>query len=84
MPILLDEILSEYADHVFEAARLGRNGVHKPRDLIFSEMLVQFEASGDTMWVLGPKGRIVWKATPNLRQYLKDLELDAQEDFEVF
>jgi hypothetical protein len=47
-------------------------------------MLVQFEASGDTMRVLGPKGRIVWKATPNLRQYLKDPELDAQEDFEVF
>ena len=28
------------------------------------------------------KGRIAWKATPSLFQYLKDLELDAQEDLE--
>jgi hypothetical protein len=28
------------------------------------------------------KGRIAWKATPSLFRYLKDLELDAQEDLE--
>ena len=34
MPILMDKILSEYADQAFETARLGRNGVHTPRDLV--------------------------------------------------
>ena len=82
MPILMDTILMEYADQALDAARLGRNGVHKARDLIFSEMLAQLEASGDAMRYVNSHGRIGWKATPSLRQYLTDLELDAQGDLE--
>ena len=29
-------------------------------------------------------GRIAWKATPRLRDYLMDLELDAEADHEDF
>jgi hypothetical protein len=75
MSILLDRMLREYADQALDAARLGRNGVHRARDLIFSEMLAQFEVSGDAMRFVNTNGRIAWKATPSLRQYFTDLEL---------
>jgi hypothetical protein len=71
MPIVMDKILTEYADQAFEAAHLGRNGVHTTCD-----------ASGDAMRFVDAKGRIAWKATPNPCQHLKDLELDAHEDLE--
>jgi hypothetical protein len=82
MPILLDRTLREYVDQAFVAARLRRNGVHSTRDLAFSEMLAQLEASGYAMRYVNSHGRIGWNATPSLRQYLTDLELDAQGDLE--
>jgi len=82
MPILMDTILMEYADQAYDATCLGRNGVHTARDLVFAEMLAELEASGDAMRFVDANGRIAWKATPNLRQYQTDLELDAQEDLE--
>ena len=82
MFFLMDTILMEYADQAYDATRLGRNGVHTARDLVFAEMLAELEASGDAMRFVDANGRIAWKATPSLRQYLTDLELDAQEDLE--
>jgi hypothetical protein len=80
MPIPTDKILTECADQAFEAARLRRNGVHPTRDLAFSEMLAQLEASGDAMRYVNCAGCIAWKATTKLAQYFKDLEVDAQDD----
>ena len=82
MPILMDKILTEYADRTFVAARLGRTSVQTTQDLAFSKMLAQLEASGDAMRFVDANGRIAWKATPSLCQYLKDLELDAEGDLE--
>ena len=82
MPILMDEILQEVADQAFETARLRRDGVHTARDPVSVEMLAELETTGDAMRYINSRGRISWKATPNLRQYLKDLELDAQADLE--
>ena len=82
MPILMDQILTEYADQAYEAARLGRNGVHTPRDQVSVEVLAELEATGDAMRYVNFQGRIAWKATPSLRDYLKDLKLDAQDDLE--
>jgi hypothetical protein len=84
MPILMDEILQEVADQAYETARLGRNGVHPTRDLVSAEMLAELEAAGDAMRYANSRGRIAWKATPNLCQYLKDLELDAKADLVDF
>jgi hypothetical protein len=56
--------------------------VRPTRDLVFAEMLADLEASGDAIRFVDGKGRIAWKATPSLFRYLKDLELDAQEDLE--
>jgi hypothetical protein len=84
MRILMDETLTEYADQAYETARLRRNGVRPTRDLVFAEMLAELEASGDAMRFINAQGRIAWKATPSLFQYLKDLELDAEDDLEDF
>jgi hypothetical protein len=82
MPILMDQILTEYADQAFGSARLRRYDVQTTRDLVSAETLIELEAIGDAMRYLNSDGQIAWKATPNLREYLKDLELDAQEDLE--
>jgi hypothetical protein len=82
MPLLMDTILTEYADQAFETARLRRNRVHTTPDLVSAEMLVELEASGDAMRFVDGEGRVAWKATPRLCDHLKDLERDAQDDLE--
>jgi hypothetical protein len=82
MPILMNKILQEVADQAYEAARLGRIGVQTDRDLVSAAMLAELEARGDAMRFVDAQGQIAWKATPNLRDYLRDLELDAEADFE--
>jgi hypothetical protein len=78
----MDKILTEYADKAFETARLRRNGVLATRDLVSAEMLAELEAIGDAMRYLNSDGQIAWKATPQLRDYLMDLRLDAEADLE--
>ena len=82
MLILMDKFLAEYADQAYETARLGRNDVHPPRDQVSAEVLAELEAAGDAMRYVNSCGQIAWKATPNLRQHLKDLQLDAEADLE--
>jgi hypothetical protein len=84
MPILMDKILTEYADQAYETARLRRNDVHPSRERASAEMLAELEATGDAMRFVDANGRIAWKATPQLRAYLMDLELDAEADLEDF
>ena len=82
MPILMDKILREYPDQAYETTRLRRNGVQTARELVSATMLAELEAIGDAMRYANSRGRIAWKATPNLRQYLQDLQLDAEGDLE--
>ena len=82
--ILMDKILTEYADQAYEAARLRRNGVDTPPDLVRRKMLAELEATGCAMRYVNSHGQIAWKATPQLRNYLMDLQLDAEADFEVY
>jgi hypothetical protein len=82
--ILTDKILTEYADQAFETACLRRNDLQPARDQVSAETLADLEASGDAMRFLDSEGRIAWKATPKLRDYLMDLELDAKADLEDF
>lgn len=49
---------------------------------VLAELLGDLEASGDAMRFVDAKGRIAWKATPRLCDYLQDLELEAEEDLE--
>jgi hypothetical protein len=82
MEILMDEILQEVADRAYKTARLRRNGVHTARELVSAATLAELEAAGDAMRFVDTNGRIAWKATPSLCLYLKDLELDAEDDLE--
>ena len=84
MPIPMDGILQEVADQAYETARLGRSRVHHDRDRVSAGMLIELEAAGDAMRFVDGSGGIAWKATPKLRDYLMDLELDAGADFEDF
>jgi len=80
----MDKILRQYADQAYETARLGRNGVHPARDRVSAGMLIELEASGCAMRFVDRRGQIVWKATPRLRDYLMDLQLDAEADLADF
>jgi hypothetical protein len=80
----MDQILTEYADQAYETARLRRNSVHTARELVSAKMLAELEATGDAMRFVNGKGQIAWKATPQLRDYLMDLRLDAEADLEDF
>ncbi len=82
MPILMDKILQEVADQAYYASRLRRNGVQPTRDRVFAEVLAELEANGDAMRFVDAKGRIAWMATPRLRDYRQNLELEAEEDLE--
>jgi hypothetical protein len=78
----MDKILQEIADQAYYASSLRRNGVQPTRDVFLAEVLGELEASGDAMRFVDAKGRIAWMATPRLRDYLQDLELEAEEDLE--
>jgi hypothetical protein len=84
MQILMDNILAEYAEQAYETARLRRNSIHTARELVFAEILVDLEATGDAMRYVNSRGQIAWKATPELRDYLMGLQLDAEDDLEDF
>jgi hypothetical protein len=45
-------------------------------------MLAELEAAGDAMRFVNGRGQIAWKATPQLRDYLRDRLLDAEADLE--
>ena len=84
MPILMDKTLREYADQAHETARLGRDGIHPAHDRVSKEMLIELEATGCAMRYANSRGQIAWKATPQLRSYLMDLQLDAEADLGDF
>lgn len=82
MKIQMDKILQEIVEEAYEWDRLGRTDEFSGRDLVFAEVLADLEIDGDAMRYVDAKGRIAWKATPDLRDYLEDLRLDALADFE--
>jgi hypothetical protein len=82
MKIWMDKILEEIVEQAYEEARLGRNGGFPDRNRVFSETLADLESEGDAMRYLDGKGRVCWKATPDLRDYLNDLKLDAEADLD--
>ena len=82
MKILMDKILREIVEQANEEAHLRRIGGFQDRNLILAEILADLESDVDAMRYLDSQGRIAWKATPDLRDYLNDLQLDAEADLE--
>ena len=82
MTIQMDEILQEIVDQAYGAACLGRTGDLPDPDLVFAEVLTELEVGGNAMRYVNSENRIAWRATPSLRDYLMDLQRDAEADFE--
>jgi len=80
MKFRMDKIVRELVEEAWEWARLGRDRDSGGRDQVFAETLIDLESDGDAMRYLDSKGRITWKATPALRDYLNDLKSDAEAD----
>jgi hypothetical protein len=81
MTILMDTILQEIVDQSSGAARLGRNGDLPDPDLVSADVLTELEVAGDAMRYIDSEGRIAWKATPSMRDYLLDLQRDAEAEY---
>lgn len=81
MKIHMDKIVREIVQECWEWDRPRRSRNLVDRNRVFSEVLSEMEAAGDAMRFADKKGRICWKATPQLRDYLSDLKTDALEDF---
>jgi hypothetical protein len=82
MKFLMDKILLEIVEQVYEEARLGRGRDIEVRKRVFAEVLAELEIAGDAMRYVNSKGQIAWKATEQLRDYIEDLRLDAEAEFE--
>jgi hypothetical protein len=82
MKFRMDKIIRELVEESWEWARLGRDRDFLDQDAVFAETLADLESDGNAMRYVDSKGRIAWKATPDLRDYLKDLRLDAEADLE--
>jgi hypothetical protein len=82
MKFRMDKIIRELVEEAWEWARIGRDRDPMDKSRVFSETLADLESDGDAMRYVDSKGRIAWKATPDLRDYLNDLKLDAAADLE--
>jgi hypothetical protein len=80
MKFRMDKIIRELVEEAWEWARIGRDRDPMDKSRVFSETLADLESSGDAMRYLNSEGQIAWKATPDLRDYLNDLKLDAEAD----
>ena len=78
----MDKIVRELVEESWEWARLGRDREFVDRDKVFMEALSALESDGDAMRYLDAKGRVCWKATPDLRDYIRDLRIDAEEELD--
>jgi hypothetical protein len=82
MKFRMDKIVRELVEEAWEWARIGRDRDFMDRERVFAEALIELESEGNAMRFVDRKGRIAWKATPDLRDYLNDLKLDAEADLE--
>ena len=83
MTIQMDEILQEIVDQAYGAACLGRNGDLPDPDLVSADVLAELELAGDAMRYVDSEGRIAWRATRGLADYLMDLQRDVEAEFEA-
>jgi len=80
--ININESLQAYINEALYRARPRRNGTVGAPNAVLADILAKAEAVGDAMRYLDQRGRIAWKATPRLREYIADLKADAEADAE--
>jgi len=82
MKVRLDKLLREQFEISKKLCRLRRKRCGAAYDLVLAEVLCELEAKGDAMRYLDDSGHIAWRATPTLRDYIDDLQLDAEADLQ--
>jgi hypothetical protein len=65
----------EYADRREKSLKIKRSK-------LLSEILCEFEASGDAMRFLNRSGEIIWKSTPRMLRRLADAEREVKAEME--
>jgi hypothetical protein len=80
LKILIDTRLKAFLDEALSHARPRCSGALRDRNGVLASILAEAEAAGDAMRYLDKNGRIAWKATPQFREYLRDLQADAEAD----
>jgi hypothetical protein len=82
MKFRMDRIIRELVEEAYQWDRLGRGDDFEHRDRVFIEILIDLESHGIAMRYLDPKGRIAWRATPDMRDHVRDLRIDAEEELD--
>jgi hypothetical protein len=65
-----------------ECAGRRERSQDKSESEIISEILREYEASGDAMRYLNAKGQLSWKATSKMLRRLADAEREVEADME--
>jgi len=81
MTIRMDGALTLWVDANVNRVQLIDNPNAKRKDLKRA-ILYEFERVGYARRRLDRKGQVAWEATANMRQYLKDAELEAIDDLD--
>jgi hypothetical protein len=83
MKIRIHKSLRAYLEATYPYARPRRNRASRSRKVVSAKMLAEAEAAGDAMRYLDERGRVAWRATPQLSERLRDLRADAEADAEA-
>jgi hypothetical protein len=80
MNSLLDKTLAFWLEVEVEFAKLHYPGTS--RKALLNSVLVEFQERGFASRCVRSNGKIGWKATGRLHEYLRDQELDATDDLD--
>jgi hypothetical protein len=72
--------LQVYLAEINLRARPRRNDAVGANNVVLASILAETESAGDAMRYLDIKGNVAWRATPQLRAYLKDLQAELEAD----
>jgi hypothetical protein len=82
MKFHMDKIIRELVEEAWEWGHLGRDREFLDQNRVFAEILSELDSDGFAMRFLDKEGHVRWKATPQLRDHLRDLRLDAEEELD--
>jgi hypothetical protein len=74
----MTKVLRFWVDVEYE--RIKNQEFSRTRAQLISQILREFEESGDAMRFLNADGRFAWKATPGMLSRLADAEQEARDD----
>jgi hypothetical protein len=80
MKLRMTKKLKFWVDVACEQTKAQRGG--KSMRALVAEVLSEFEQAGNAMRYLRADGKIGWKATPRMLDWLADAECEAVEDAE--